>query len=380
VWSADAADWSIVLDEEGYNARYATSGHLIYGRASVVMMVPFDAERLEVTGSPFQVLDRVLTKRAGGQAFTVSSNGTLAFVPSPLIDAELVWMDREGTFIEPVGAPVRPYVGPHLSPDGERIVVDVDSEAWIYDIENGQLAPLPGADRSSATPLSLLPSWSPDGSTIAFIAGGSRLYTAPADGSGSADLLWESPFLIWGPTWSPDGRFIVGTTLLAESGLDVWRVSLDDGQPAPYLQDADNTDWPAFSPSGNWVAYSSRESGQAEIYARPFPDSAGGRVEISAGGGTKPLWFDGELFYRRGERVVSVRIEETATTLRILGREQLPVVLPDEGDDRRGYDYDYDPVNDRFLVVRPVNGNPGPRIYVVVNWLAEISARMGARK
>ncbi|HUF74404.1 MAG TPA: hypothetical protein VMR74_16090 [Gammaproteobacteria bacterium] len=368
-----------MLDEEGYNARYA-SGHLIYGRAGVVMAVPFDAERLQVTGNPVQVLDRVVTRRAGAQAFAVSPNGTVAYVPSPRIDAELVWMDREGTFIEPVGAPVRPYVAPHLSPDGERIVVDVDSEAWMYNIEHGTPATLPAADRSSANPHSVLPSWSPDGSTIAFIVGGSRLYTAPADGSGSADLLWESPFLIWGPTWSPDGRFIVGTTLLAESGLDVWRVSLDDGQPAPYLQGADDTDWPVFSPSGSWVAYSSRASGQAEIYARPFPDSAGGRVEISAGGGTKPLWFDGELFYRRGERVVSVRIEETATNLRILGREQLPVVLPDEGDDRRGYDYDYDPVNSRFLVVRPVIENPVPRIYVVVNWLAEISAQMGARK
>jgi hypothetical protein len=160
----------------------------------------------------------------------------------------------------------------------------------------------------------------------------------------------------------------------------VWRVSLDDRQSAPYLQGADNTDWPVFSPSGNWVAYSSRESGQAEIYAKPFPDSAGTRVPISAGGGTKPLWFDGELFYRRGERVVSVRIEETPTNLEILRPELLPVVLPDEGDDRRGYDYDYDPVNDRFLVVRPVNGSQSTRIHVVVNWLAEISARMGARR
>jgi hypothetical protein len=106
-------------------------------------------------------------------------------------------------------------------------------------------------------------------------------------------------------------------------------------------------------------------------------------VPISAGGGTKPLWFDGELFYRRGERVVSVRIEETPTKLSILSQELLPVVLPDEGDDRRGYDYDYDPVNDRFLVVRPVNGSQSTRIHVVVNWLEEISEilpQMGARR
>jgi hypothetical protein len=77
--------------------------------------------------------------------------------------------------------------------------------------------------------------------------------------------------------------------------------------------------------------------------------------------------------------VWSVRIEETATDLRILSRDQLPVVLPDERSGG-GYDYDYDPINGRFLVARPVIENPGPRIHVVVNWLAEISARLGARR
>jgi Tol biopolymer transport system component len=288
-------------------------------------------------------------------------------------------MDREGTSIERVGAPVRPYQAPRLSPDGERIVVDLDGTAWMYNIENGNLAVLAGTVRSSP-PQGIKSQWSPDGSTIAFIVGGSRLYTAPADGSGSADLLWESPFVIWGLKWSPDGEIIVMNTLVAESGSDVWRVSLDDGQPAPYLQGLGSEEWPAFSPSGSWVAYASIESGHTGIYARPFPDSADRRVEISAGSGTMPLWFDGELFYRRGEEVWSVRIEETATDLRILGHEQLPVVLPYGGDDPRGYDYDYDPVNGRFLVARPVIENPGPRIYVVVYWLAEVSARMGARK
>lgn len=277
-------------------------------------------------------------------------------------------MDREGTFIEPVGVPVGPYEGPDLSPDGERIIVDVDGKALMYNIENGNLAELLGTDWSSP-PQGFKSSWSPDGSTIAFIAGGSRLYTAPADGSGSADLIWKSPLVIWGLEWSPDGEIILVTTLVAESGSDVWQVPLDDGQPAPYLQEPTNTDHPAFSPFGSWVAYASWTG----IHASPFPDSAGGRVEIGAG--TKPLWFGDELFYRSGEQVWSVRIEETATDLLILGREQLPVVLPDER-----YDYDYDPVNGRFLVVRPVSENPGPRIHVVVNWLAEISERMGARR
>ena len=50
VWSAETDDWTIVLEEEGYNARYLPTGHLIYGRAELVMAVEFDLDSLEVTG------------------------------------------------------------------------------------------------------------------------------------------------------------------------------------------------------------------------------------------------------------------------------------------------------------------------------------------
>jgi hypothetical protein len=285
-------------------------------------------------------------------------------------------MDREGT-IEPVGAPVRPYRDPDLSPDGTRIVVDIEGKAWIYYIGNGILEVLPGTDRSRSFTIAggIGPKWSPDSSRIAFIVGASRLYTSPADGTGGADLVWDSPLAISRLDWSPDGESIVGQTLVAESGFDVWRVSLDDGQPAPYLQGPDDTSGPTFSPLGSWVAYRSPESGPSAIYARPFPDSAGKRVQISAGEGFGPLWFKGELLFRRGRRVWSVRIEETATNLEILSREQLAVVFPDGA----SY-YDYDPVNGRFLVARPVIGSQSPRIRVVLNWFEEISARMGARR
>jgi Tol biopolymer transport system component len=54
------------------------------------------------------------------------------------------------------------------------------------------------------------------------------------------------------------------------------------------------------SPDGGWLAYQSDESTVPEIYVRPFPNvNAAGRQQVSAGGGTRPLWSrDGrELFY-----------------------------------------------------------------------------------
>jgi hypothetical protein len=54
-----------------------------------------------------------------------------------------------------------------------------------------------------------------------------------------------------------------------------------------------------FSPNGRWVAYASDESGQPEIYVRPFPKEPSGEFKVSALGGVTPRWRqDGaELYY-----------------------------------------------------------------------------------
>src|SRR5258706_7857181 len=56
---------------------------------------------------------------------------------------------------------------------------------------------------------------------------------------------------------------------------------------------------PAFSPDGRWLAYTSNETGQDEIYVVPFPNTSAGKWAISAGGGTEPLWahHGGEVFF-----------------------------------------------------------------------------------
>lgn len=58
----------------------------------------------------------------------------------------------------------------------------------------------------------------------------------------------------------------------------------------------------------------SDESGQYEVYVRPFP-SLDGKWQISADGGQEPVWprSGKELFYRKGaqnERPINVRLED----------------------------------------------------------------------
>ena len=53
-----------------------------------------------------------------------------------------------------------------------------------------------------------------------------------------------------------------------------------------------------LSPDGRWIAYQSDESGRFEVYVRPYPDVNGGRWQVSATGGTRPLWGrDGRELY-----------------------------------------------------------------------------------
>jgi Tol biopolymer transport system component len=66
--------------------------------------------------------------------------------------------------------------------------------------------------------------------------------------------------------------------------------------------------FPALSPDGRWLAYSSNESGTPEVYVRPFPETASARWQVSTAGGSQPLWAASgrELFYINGKRDLTV--------------------------------------------------------------------------
>ena len=72
---------------------------------------------------------------------------------------------------------------------------------------------------------------------------------------------------------------------------DIWVLPLEGRQkPLPFLITEFNERQARFSPDGRWVAYTSDESGQDEIYVRSFSDEAlTGRRWRRAAGGTSRL-------------------------------------------------------------------------------------------
>ena len=126
-----------------------------------------------------------------------------------------------------------------------------------------------------------------------------------------------------------------------------------------------------FSPDGKWIAYESSESGNEEVYVRARVGS-GAKWQVSIEGGNEPMWRgDGrELFYRNGNRLMSVKVGAdalfTASKPEVLfsGEFEAGATVPS------WTNYDVSPDGNRFLMVRPAPENSGETntLHVVTGW------------
>jgi len=402
---ADIVVQSLVTGErktvaQGADARYASTGHLVYARAGTLMAMPFDLARLQVTGGAVSVMADVMQAAnivnvnldTGAAQFSVSASGALVYATGGAAgDAErrLVWVDRAG-LAQPLSAPPRAYFAPRLSPDGQRVVVytrGTGSDVWTFDITRGTLTRLTTEGRNGWG------LWTPDGKRVVFQSGPGvgNLFWKPADGSGAAERLTTSEYTQVPASWSPDGQTLafVESHPVAATGSDIWALPLaGDRRPRPLLQTKFNETYPEFSPDGRWLAYVSNESGRDEVYVQPYP-GPGPRQQVSVDGGEAPAWSrDGrELFYSAVANVgqgattrewIAVPLT-TAPSLRfgaprVLFQARYQTTLT-----ARGYDVTSD--GQRFLMVS-VDERPPIKVtqmILVQNWVEELKRRVPTR-
>jgi Tol biopolymer transport system component len=151
--------------------------------------------------------------------------------------------------------------------------------------------------------------WSPDGDRVAYSAGrlGDTIYVKAASGLGDEQVLLKEPGLRHYPTsWSRDGRFLLyHTENAANTGYDLWALSLRDRQPHLILGEAYNEWAGVFSPDMRWVAYVS--TGTSGLFVRPFrvseqtgqPSLGEGKWQVSKG--NWPQWrIDREIVFNTG--------------------------------------------------------------------------------
>ena len=144
-----------------------------------------------------------------------------------------------------------------------------------------------------------------------------------------------------------------------------------------------STAYADVSPDGRWIAYMSNESGEYEIYVRPFPNVEDGRSQISRATGVSPVWSaDGhELFFRPFPNsstmmVVAVETEPTFNP----GNPEVLFEAPSRiGGIGRGRPWDV-ATDGRFLMIKEGAGQQeaeiSPQIVVVQNWFEELSERV----
>jgi len=231
-----------------------------------------------------------------------------------------------------------------------------------------------------------LAAWSRDGSRIAFGSdrfGATNLFWQSADGGGSPERLLESARIQMPLTFTPDNRLLFSEEIPGE-GRNIMALRLDTRAVEPVIRTPANELTPEISPDGRWIAYDSNESGQFEIYVRPYPDTNRGRWQISTGGGRQPLWSrDGrELFYRdfsgavMGVRVTSTPAFSSDAVTKVLDASTYP------GGGSSGSARGYDVAGDgRFLMVKLGQRDAGasPSIVIVQNWFEELKRLAPAR-
>jgi serine/threonine-protein kinase len=272
-------------------------------------------------------------------------------------------VDRRGEVIEQIGQPVTVEVL-DLSPDDRHVVTYVASnnaDISRFDAETGDEVRLTFDQTTEDNPV-----WSPDGRRIAYrkILTGREHHIEILDVAGHADpeSVYSNADAFVPRSWSPDGVWL----LLANFRDSILILNLDTDSVIPMPA----SDGGEFSPDGRWLAYTSRQTGQEEVYVVSFPGLQG-RQQVSMRGGSRPEWSaqSGELFFRNGDTLMVSRV----STEDAFVREDVPQPLFVFS----GGDYEVSADGQRFLVAADNPDAPAREIRVVLNWFEELKAKVG---
>jgi len=362
----------------GAHPRYAASGHLLFwdGRETNLLAARFDARALALSGTPVTVLPGLPSFSDGRLAYDVSTDGTLIFGTAQLaIDAfRVVSVDRGSRETVLLDEPAS-WTQPRLSPLGRQLLLrraaSPNCSLWMLDLERRTLSRFTTAGDTHD------PIWSHDGRWVVYSLAGTATHgivRQPADGSGGPQLLAENvEHRLLPRAFTPDGKgLLVATSDLATNGADLAVLALDgSGSTTPLLATPFQEDFPAFSPDGRFLAYTSDQSGRQEVYVRPYPGT-GAVLQVSNHGGSAPRFSpDGrEVFYAQDDTLMRVAIDTRAGFR--AGAPELHITGNYVWARPNNYDLTRD--GSRFVMVRrPGDTAPVPTLKVVLDWWPELN-------
>ena len=357
-----------------------------------LMASRFNSRRMELSIEPVPVAQNIFISLRNYPFFTVSESGTLAYVTGgDLSDPQPVWVDRTGSPVaidatltyDPAGN------GPlALSGDGSQLAMSiVDGERtdiWVMDVERDQ------APRRRITFEGLTndrPTWLPGGESLVYLSrapGQRSFWSRRADGSQDPQLvLDDTTYRLLGGEVTRDGAWLVyrrgqePQELDAATGAsDLFAVSLTgNSQPQAVVASEFDERAPAVSPDSRWIAYVSDQSGQDEVFVRPFPESTAGLTQVSIAGGTEPAWSaDGtEMFYRNANgEMVAVSIQAGADFNVVEQTVLFDASVFQSSPLTRSYQVH--PDGQRFVMMQ--RADLGGNVVLVRNWMEEVRSRI----
>jgi Tol biopolymer transport system component len=316
--------------DDAQAATYAASGHLLFVRQGTLFAQKFDPVRLELSGTPVSVADRIVGGESPGlAAVSASAAGPIVYrAGAARALSELVWFDRSGKELQKVtGSASSGRSSVSLSPDGLRVAFEQTvtgekaTDISILDLGRGLPIRL-----TFDTAFDLYPVWSPDGRRVAFSSnrkGTWDLYLKPATGIGDDELLLgTNEYETSQGSWSRDGQFLLYA--VGGGGTDIWALPVHgDRKPFPVVQTPFNEGGGRLSEDGKWIAYRSNESGRNEIYVQQFPvPGPQGKTRISTEGGGQVRWLESgtELFYLSADNqlmTVPTRLDPARGTVEV---------------------------------------------------------------
>ena len=361
-------------------ARFAPPAHLLYiTKDGTLTASRFDLNRMELIGESvvmargvgiggFGVADLAISSR--GWAIYSTDNNTTIGQPT--------WVTRAGaaTAVDPAW-PNGLTNSISLSPDGTQMAVEFIgssasssvSDIWTRRVEGGSLT------RLTLGPNNVRPSWTADGRDVVYMSetGGIwQLKRQRADGSTPAQPVGSIGQSLGEAVLSPDGAWVVVRTADSDCCDLLARRLTGDTTPVPIATTEFRERGAALSRDGHWLAYVSDETGQFEVFVRPFPEVATGKWRVSMAGGSSPRWSRDELFFRDGAGDMQAVRFTTMPTFAIVGRERL-FNASNYFESPWTQSYDVTPDGKRFIMLRVSDSAAGGVSPVLVqNFLAEL--------
>jgi eukaryotic-like serine/threonine-protein kinase len=341
-------------------ARSATSEH-----QGIYVGTPGSKDWRLLLRTPLTGLVVGVPERASRWGMSSASHGYLVFMREQTVMAQPFDLDRLELGGEP--SPIAESVGTAMNRG-------MFGDVWFEDVASHMTTRLtfhPGYD--------WIPIWSPDGNRVAFASNREAtmdLYEKSIDGSAPERLLLKSDKRKTPTDWSRDGEFLLFQQEDLASGWDLWALPMKgDRQPFRVLDSEFNESDGAFSPDGQWLAYTSDETGSNQVYVRPFTgrrDNSGdrqrstARQRVSVDGGNQPHWrSDGkELFYMSLDRKIMSVSSKTGPPF----DPGVATPLFDSPSVSAAAGYDATPDGRRFLITTESDEQRARPLTLFVNW------------